>query len=1292
MPVGVGLVRFGRFLAGVAGLLARRFGGARPLRPGELRLLEQQQRADLLVRATQAGLLEWDAAANVTTYSARFKEMLGHAPDADASRWQFFDLIHPEDRERIRASFLAQLRDRSVKSGVREWHDPADYRLRRADGTYIWIHAEAVSVTGGDGRTLRYVCSFIDISERKRQEKALRRSEARYDAAMRAINEGVYDWNVLAGTIFYSDSVYRALGVPESMKTPQDWVARVHPEDLARYNAAIVAHFKGETERFECDYRFRSGDGSWRWARQHGIAMRDERGRAVRMVGATGDITALKLAELELHDQMALTRQLIEDNPSAMYLKDTQGRYVTVNDAWLKMVGTTRERAIGRNVRELFPEQESEKYHAEDMRLLAQGEGMSEVESLRTGPDGKPQWVIIRKSVLRRADGTVIGLIGANTDITRLKGYEEALATEQRRLDLVVRAARVGVVDWNGHTRATYYSSIFREILGYPPDADTSGWPDYFKVLIHPEDRDRITRRWRAFILGKSEEGRGDYYAPEEYRLLRADGGYAWVQVSGIAVRDAKGFVTRWIAAVTDITGRRAQEEALRNQMALTETIVTQAPNAIFAKDRAGRFTLANRGWSEMSGVPAGEALGRTVHDIYPAALAQRFAEEDEKLLAQGASAAPIEALHQGPRPGQYRIVRKAVLSRDGEVLGLVCSSTDISELKRMEQALARERERLALLLRASKAGFVDWDTVSDAQAYSERLKEMLGYAPDADTSAWPSILERLHPEDRERTQAAFRDMLRSGAETGERVHGPLECRLRKADGSYLWVRCEGLAQIGADGRTERFLVSFIDITQLRELNRALEESVRLREEVDRMSRHDLKTPISSIVGIPRLLRDSGRLSGEDAELLAMVEQAGYRLLGMVNLSLDLFRMEQGTYPFSPAAVDLLEVAGNVVRDLRPQADSLRVALNMEGPRVHARAETLLCYSMLANLVKNALEASPSGGVVRIGLEKSAETAFVRVHNEGVVPEAVRARFFDKYSSAGKRGGTGLGTYSARLMARTQQGEIEMQTSEAAGTTLTVRLHAAAAPAPREAGAAFAAEPAPAAEPPRSLAVLVVDDDEYTRLVVRRFLPAGTRSTTAANGREALDAAIADPPDAIVMDLDMPVLGGIEAAIRIREWEREAGRARCALVAMSSHDDAATRKRCLEAGFDAYLDKPVSPEALHRALAEFARAPAARDPVRVDRELEAALPGFLDSRRALATELAAALEAGEAERARAIAHKLAGSLALYGFRWAAAQGRMIERRARTRALEGLTEEVEALRRHLAAVEVRLGGN
>lgn len=222
-------------------------------------------------------------------------------------------------------------------------------------------------------------------------------------------------------------------------------------------------------------------------------------------------------------------------------------------------------------------------------------------------------------------------------------------------------------------------------------------------------------------------------------------------------------------------------------------------------------------------------------------------------------------------------------------------------------------------------------------------------------------------------------------------------------------------------------------------------------------------------------------------------------------------------------------------------------------------------------------------------------------------------------------------------------------------------------------------------QPSRPIFVLVADDDEYTRVFVQRFLPAPSRTAGAANGCEALDAFMADPPDVIVMDLEMPVMGGLEAGARIREWEQRAGRARCAMIAMSSHDDAGIRARSLEAGFDRCIAKPVSPDELRRALSGFSFPNGI---IPVDPDLKDALPGFLESRRSMADELAQAIAEGDAGRARALAHKLAGSLMLYGFHWAAKQSKMIERRAGENVLAGLASEAAALCRHLDGVQVR----
>ncbi|RYF18745.1 MAG: HAMP domain-containing histidine kinase, partial [Comamonadaceae bacterium] len=206
------------------------------------------------------------------------------------------------------------------------------------------------------------------------------------------------------------------------------------------------------------------------------------------------------------------------------------------------------------------------------------------------------------------------------------------------------------------------------------------------------------------------------------------------------------------------------------------------------------------------------------------------------------------------------------------------------------------------------------------------------------------------------------------------------------------------------------------------ERSRTLEENARLREDVERMSRHDLKTPLNSILGVSRLLRDGGHLGAEQRELVGVLQRAALRMLEMVNLSLGLFRMETGTYDFQPQAVDLREVVGRVLVDLHSLAESSGVTVYLEGSdrrAVYVRAEELLCYSIVANLVKNAVEASRRGEHVTLAL-RAGDPVSLTVTNPGEVPPELAGRFFEKYATAGKSGGTGLGTYSARLMARAQ--------------------------------------------------------------------------------------------------------------------------------------------------------------------------------------------------------------------------------------------------------------------------------
>lgn len=387
---------------------------------------------------------------------------------------------------------------------------------------------------------------------------------------------------------------------------------------------------------------------------------------------------------------------------------------------------------------------------------------------------------------------------------------------------------------------------------------------------------------------------------------------------------------------------------------------------------------------------------------------------------------------------------------------------------------------------------------------------------------------------------------------------------------------------------SERVLEQRVELrtAELDRKNAALRQAMRTLEDVERIARHDLKTPLVSLVAAPGLMR-AGRVMGAQEEIvLNMIEHAARRALSMVNLSLDLYQMENGSYDFQPVSVDLTALLLDVTQDLMVHARSKSVSIQVSGhlPHVLVEGEDALCYSIIANLMKNAVEAAPQGSVVNALLEDGARV-ILRIHNLGVVPEPMRESFFAKYSTSGKRGGTGLGTYSSRLLTTIQGGSLTMESTQESGTTLSMELKqapaAAAALALGTMEAQHLAEPMPAhAHVNRNGAVknvLLVDDDEFNQMIMNEYVPQPEMTlATALNGRLALDEVMRQRPDVIIMDIEMPIMGGIEALACIREFQRQAGQLASVIVAYSGNDDAQSQAAYLQLGFDLSLSKPSS--------------------------------------------------------------------------------------------------------------------
>ena len=759
----------------------------------------------------------------------------------------------------------------------------------------------------------------------------------------------------------------------------------------------------------------------------------------------------------------------------------------------------------------------------------------------------------------------------------------------------------------------------------------------------------------------------------------------------------------RLLVATIDTTERHEYQRALADRNKFITEVIEALPVSVVIRDTHGRHVQVNRAWEKFYNVRREDVLGKRFiefkgwrDDPELTDFARQAEELDYETLARGADK-PLEPMERRRKGRIYLNTRRALVDTEGKPVGIVGVSMDVTDQRALEDQVARQKSILETTLENMDQGITMIDRDLRIMAFNWKFLELL---------EMPAGLFAHRP--------SLEDALRYNAQRGEYGPGDPDEQVRsrlelarkfeahyfertRPNGTVIAVRGQPLP--GGAG----FVTTYTDITEQKRAEAELKASVALREEVERMSRHDLKTPINSVIAVSRMLRENSRLPADDAQLLATVERAGYRILDMVNLSLDLFRMEQGTYEFRPQVVDLGEVAAKVATDLQSQAASKQVFVKVNGTGLaSAWAEELLCYSILANLVKNAIEAAPENTEVTIDLAREGESALVSVHNVGVVPEAVRGRFFQKYATAGKTTGIGYGTYSASLLARVQGGELDLDTSEAAGTTLTVRLRAAeASDLANRRERPIAPKPIDLSVVPDlpQLRVLVADDDEFNRLVLRHHLPAPPLNVVmAVNGRAAVEAATAEWPDVVLLDLEMPVMDGYDAARRLREIERERHRKRVLIVAISSNDEEAIVRRALAAGCDQYLVKPASREILWQILAG-ATVPlasggagpvAARvdDDVALDPDLQATLPGFLASRREALDEMPRALASGDRAGFKRLAHRLAGSFALYGFRWASAQARSIERDADAGDGAELAGRVAAIRAHLESVKIK----
>jgi CheY-like chemotaxis protein len=244
-----------------------------------------------------------------------------------------------------------------------------------------------------------------------------------------------------------------------------------------------------------------------------------------------------------------------------------------------------------------------------------------------------------------------------------------------------------------------------------------------------------------------------------------------------------------------------------------------------------------------------------------------------------------------------------------------------------------------------------------------------------------------------------------------------------------------------------RNFIQFVDMRRKLQTDYdAMLDTARVREDAEHMTRHDMKGSLAGIVGMVQTLADDESMAPKHVAQLRLVEQTAQQVMNMVNMSGEMYKIEMGQFKLKAQAVQLGEILHRIVdlarssfadKQLTIEVDT-DTAVGIEIPQ--ALGDAMLSYSMFQNLIKNACEAAPAKSRVVVALRDESPLRIL-ITNNGVVPPEIRDRFFNKFATSGKAGGSGIGTYSAQMLAKAQNGSIQMLTSDALGsTTLIVSL------------------------------------------------------------------------------------------------------------------------------------------------------------------------------------------------------------------------------------------------------------
>jgi PAS domain S-box-containing protein len=643
-------------------------------------------------------------------------------------------------------------------------------------------------------------------------------------------------------------------------------------------------------------------------------------------------------------------------------------------------------------------------------------------------------------------------------------------------------------------------------------------------------------------------------------------------------------------------------------KLALYQAVFDEIPDVVLLKDGKGDFLLCNQTVARLYGTTPDAMVGKHDDDFgVPKALADGYRANVLGIMARGQTEIVFEDSRDAVTGElrHFKSIKRPFKDAEGNDQILVIAH-DITDVVRAQQRVAQSEFTLQQVMKATQEGIWDWDVPSGHLAHNERWFGILGFEEGEIDDHVEAFSRQLHPEDKAMVWDRIQRLL-----DGSDAHYASEHRMLKKDGSVIWVLDRGrVVQRDENGHAVRVVGAYSDITERKHSQVALEQALLMAQAATKAKSeflatmsHELRTPMNGVLGMAQLLTSSAISDAQRIEYAGVILRSGEALLALLNDILDLSRVEAGCMEltassFSPAAL----VAETLDAFREPAArKGLQLQLNEAAmPQGTYMGDPFRLRQMLSNYLNNAVKFTQQGHIA-VTVSEELDPAgrcmleFAVIDTGVGLPLDKRHLLFQPFSqldgsTTRQYGGSGLGLSIVARLAELMGGEVGASSLHGQGSRFWFRI-----PAPRQ------ADPVPGG--PRGLPrlaqqqfdlpapALVAEDNPVNREVMGLLLAnLGVKVEFAEDGQAAVNAIASGRSFAIVlMDVQMPVLDGLAAARRIRQWEAQHSGTRVPIVAVSSGVFEDQKRQCVEAGMDDFVGKPVLVEELAAALSRWCR-------------------------------------------------------------------------------------------------------